>query len=125
MEEINLRSGRSPMETTLIADVHTDANSQEVLQEGTGYVDLVVVCYLQPTGQGKGQLVLGAGPVLSYYEFRQPMRERLTDEKWIEMLRSGRAPQMPPWVETYRVEELSPPPAPPVPAKKPPVQGKL
>ena len=124
MAEIEIRSGRSPMETTLIADVHTDANSQEVLQEGTGYVDLMVVCYLQPTGQGDGQLVLGAGPVLSYYEFRQPIQERLTDEKWIEMLRTGRAPKMPPWVETYRVEKLAPPPTPPGPIKQPPIPRK-
>ena len=122
MTEIELRSGRSPMETTLIADVHTDANSQEVLQEGTGYVDLVVVCYLQPTGQGDGQLVLGAGPVLSYYEFRHPMADRLTDEQWIEHLRKGKAPKMPAWTETYRVEKLAPPPAPPMPIQKPPVR---
>ena len=57
--------------------MHTDQNSGKVLEEGTGYVDLGVFVYVQPDGQ----LVAGAGPVLSYYEFKHPMADRLTDEK--------------------------------------------
>lgn len=98
--EIQQRSGHNPMETAMVADVHTDSNSQEVLEEATGQVDLAVVCYLQPDGR----LVLGVGPVLSYYEFRHPMRDRLTDEAWIKMLREGKAPGQPKWTETYRAE---------------------
>ena len=71
------------MKTTLAADVHTDQNSKEVLEEATGYVDLGVFVYRQPDGR----LVIGAGPVLSYYEFKHPMKDRLTDEKWRELLK--------------------------------------
>ena len=85
------------MKTTLVADVHTDQNSKKVLEEATGYVDLIVVCYLQPDGR----LVVGAGPVLSYYEFKQPMSDRLTDEKWRAMLKSGTPPHRPEWVKSY------------------------
>ena len=85
------------MRTTLVADVHTDQNSKQVLEEATGYVDLLVVCYRQPDRR----LVLGAGPVLSYYEFKHPMRDRLTDEKWKKMLESGKAPGRPEWVKSY------------------------
>ena len=91
-EELN-----EAMKTTLIADVHTDQNTRQVLEEGTGYVDLIVVCYRQPDGR----LVAGAGPVLSYYEFKHPMSDRLTDPKWRQMLQGGKAPQRPKWLKSY------------------------
>jgi hypothetical protein len=85
------------MKTTLVADVHTDQNTEQVLEEGTGYVDLGVFVYRQPDGR----LVLGAGPVLSYYEFKHPMADRLTDEKWREMLKGDKAPARPEWNKLY------------------------
>ena len=88
---------KEAMRTAIVADVHTDQNSSKVLEEGTGWVDLIVVCYLQPDGR----LVLGAGPVLSYYEFKQPMSSRLTDQTWRDMLRRGRAPARPEWTRSY------------------------
>jgi hypothetical protein len=78
--------------TTIIADVHTDGNTGQVLEEGVGYVDLIVVAYKVPDGR----VLIGAGPVMSYYEFKQPMEERLTDEKWREMLGS-KPPERPEW----------------------------
>jgi hypothetical protein len=85
------------MKTTLIADVHTDANTAQVLEEGTGYVDLGLFVYRQPDGK----LVLGAGPILSYYEFKHPMKDRLTDEKWREKLKAKNAPPQPEWTREY------------------------
>jgi len=70
------------MKTTLIADVHTDQNSRQVLQEGTGRIRLIVVANRLPDGN----IGLAVGPVFSYYEFRHPMQDRLTDERWREML---------------------------------------
>jgi hypothetical protein len=63
-----------------------------VLEEGVGYVDLIVVAYKVPDGR----VLIGAGPVMSYYEFKQPMQERLTDEEWREMLGSE-PPERPEW----------------------------
>jgi len=64
-------------ETTIVADVHTDTNPpRQVLEEGVGYVDLIMVAYKLPDGR----ILIGAGPVFSYYEFKHPMAERLTDE---------------------------------------------
>jgi hypothetical protein len=78
--------------TTLVADVHTDMNSGKVLEQGVGYVDLmVVVC------KSGDQVYLAAGPELSYYEFKHPMSDRLTDEAWREMLRSE-PPSRPAWL---------------------------
>ncbi len=88
------------MKTTIIADVHTDQNTKKCLEEGTGYVDLVLAAYRVPDGR----IIIGAGPVLSYYEFKHPMSDRLTDEKWQEMLKTGQAPEKPEWVKSFAVE---------------------
>jgi len=82
--------------TTVVADVHTDGNTETVLEEGVGYVDMVVVAYKLPDGR----VLMGAGPVMSYYEFKQPMSDRLTDEKWREMLEAN-PPQRPQWASKY------------------------
>ena len=85
-------------ETTIIADVHTDTNQpQEVLEEGVGYVNLILVAYKVPDGR----VIIGAGPALSYYEFKQPIDNRLTDELWKQMLESGQTPPKPNWVNSF------------------------
>jgi len=81
-----------------VADVHTDPNSRQVLEEGVGYVRLMVVAYELPDGR----ILLGAGPVFSYYEFKHPMDDRLTDEKWREML-SSEPPLRPEWDAYFAV----------------------
>ncbi len=83
--------------TTIIADVHTDGNTMQVLEEGVGYVDLIVVAYKLPDGR----ILVGAGPVMSYYEFKQPMDDRLTDEAWMGLLDSN-PPERPEWVSGFR-----------------------
>jgi len=82
--------------TTIVADVHTDANTKQVLEEGVGYVDLIIVAYKLPDGR----ILVGAGPVMSYYEFKQPMDERLTDEAWRELLDSN-PPRKPEWIPNF------------------------
>jgi hypothetical protein len=85
-------------ETTMVADVHTDANPPEqVLEEAVGYVDLALVAYEVPDGR----IILGAGPTLSYYEFKKPVDDRLTDEQWKEMLQSGQQPPRPDWIQSF------------------------
>ena len=85
-------------ETTIVADVHTDTNPpQEVLEEGVGYVDLILVAYKVPDGR----IIIGAGPTLSYYEFKQPIDNRLTNEQWKQMLESGQAPPRPDWTGNF------------------------
>lgn len=82
--------------TTIIADVHTETNTRQVLEEGTGYLRTMVVAYRLPDGS----INIGAGPVFSYFEFKQPMSERLTDEAWREML-SSNPPDNPEWVQNF------------------------
>ncbi len=83
--------------TTLVADVHTDSNTDSVLEEGVGYVKLVVAAYEIPGGHR----VLGAGPVFSTYEFKWPMADRLTDEAWTNLLAGANCPAPPAWVGSF------------------------
>ena len=82
--------------TTVVADVHTDANSGLVLEEAVGYVRIAVVAFDDP----EGKIRLAAGPVYSYYEFLQPLGERLTDEAWREMLAES-PPADPEWTGSF------------------------
>jgi hypothetical protein len=82
--------------TTIVADVHTDANSGLVLEEAVGYVRLAVVAFEDTDGE----IRLAAGPVYSYYEFLQPLNERLTDEAWREMLADS-PPADPEWTASF------------------------
>jgi len=82
--------------TVLVADVHTEGNTEKVLEEGVGYIKTLVVAYKLP----QGHILVGAGPVFSYYEFKQPMENRLTDEVWREMLET-KAPSEPEWTKSF------------------------
>ncbi|MDY0000477.1 MAG: DUF3160 domain-containing protein [Polyangia bacterium] len=88
------------VKTTMVADVHTDQNSQKVLEEGVGYLELLLVVLRQPDGR----LTLNAGPVLSHYEFKHDMASRLSDETWRELLESPSAPEAPPWTGAWRAK---------------------
>ena len=79
--------------TTLVADVHTNPFEAKVVEEAGGKVDLIVVACPMPDGK----VFLAVGPVLSYYEFKHPMSDRLTDEAWRELLDSPNKPERPTW----------------------------
>jgi hypothetical protein len=81
--------------TTLIADVHTYSFEGLVIEEAVGNVDLIVVACPSPDGS----IFLAAGPVLSYYEFKHQMSDRLTDEAWRAMLASPTRPDRPQWFQ--------------------------
>jgi len=84
------------LKTTLVVDVHTHTAEGNVLEEAVGYVDLIIVAC--PTSSGS--IFLAAGPVLSYYEFKHPMSDRLTDEAWRDLLASPNKPNRPTWFQT-------------------------
>jgi len=81
------------LKTTLVADVHTNPVDEMVVEEATGKVDLIVVACPMPDDKA----FLAAGPVLSYYEFKHPMSDRLTDEAWRQLLDSPDRPNRPDW----------------------------
>ncbi len=88
-------------EAALVVDVHTDANSDLVLEEATGNpLVMYVIC---PNENGEPFLARGA--MYSYYEFTMPMNQRLTDEAWWLMLDSGTGPSMPEWSKSFIIDE--------------------
>ena len=93
--------GTSAVDTSsiLVADVMTNPDARQVVEEGTGWLEPLTVVMRAP---GRGDLMAAVGPVLSYYEFRWPMADRLTDEKWRATLESPDAPPPPAWVCSYR-----------------------
>lgn len=78
-----------------IADVFTDPGSGQVLEEGVGDV---LPIYAVVTVNGHRWLARGG--VFSYYEFHQPMSDRLTDDAWRHQTRH---PDQPPWTAGYQL----------------------
>ena len=64
----------------IVSDVHTDSNSENVLQEAIGPI-------LTMTVQYNGFEF--AGGAMSYFEFKKPMSERMTDEEWRELAKKN------------------------------------
>jgi hypothetical protein len=77
----------------VVADVHTDVNTGQVLEEGVG--DAFVIYAIAPV---EGKLVATQGGVFSYYEFTQPMDDRLTDEAWQAL---EPKPDLPVWTGSF------------------------
>ncbi len=80
----------------LIADVHTDANTGQVLEEGVGDAFPIYVVVLV-----EGRQTVAMGGTFSYYEFKHPLDDRLTDEAWQEM---SLLPDRPGWTGSFIVE---------------------
>jgi hypothetical protein len=83
----------------VVADVHTDSNTDRCLEEGVGYPREIFVI----VNEG-GIIRITRGAIFSYYEFLQPIAARLTDEEWREMLASDLPPEMPEWVKSFTDE---------------------
>jgi hypothetical protein len=76
-----------------VVTVAEDAIGQTVLQEAVGRADLAVAVVRLPGGK----LMLAAGPVFSYYEFRRPRSEALTLETWRAWLEQTPGPPRLAW----------------------------
>jgi hypothetical protein len=79
----------------IVADVHTDVNTQQVLEEGVGSVFLIFVVV-----NVDGTIIITEGGVFSYYEFTHPISDRLTDEQWQSMEK----PPLPEWTSSFIIE---------------------
>ncbi len=79
-----------------VADVHTNPRGSEVLEVGTGPVRLALVA----VDNGEDRAVYVA-PVSTYYEFRQAVDHRLSDEEFKSMLEHGQAPPQPEWTRAF------------------------
>jgi hypothetical protein len=88
----------------VVADVHTDSNTDNCLEEGVGYpLEIFVI-----VNEG-GIVRITRGAIFSYYEFTRPIANRLTDEEWRYMLNRFEAPDMPEWTASFMDEETPQP----------------
>jgi len=96
----------------VIADVHTNLRDGECLEEAVGHANhIFVVVPIQ------GTLYLTRGSTFSYYEFPHPLSDRLTDEKWQEMLGGGEVEAPPVWTKSFLSDPKAEIPVPKVPRR--------
>ncbi len=82
----------------IVVDVFNMPYVKEVLEEAVGQSMNVFVYVNDSAGKR-----LCRGTVFSYYEFRWPMSDRLTDKEWQEMGEKQKRPQLPAWMSSYIV----------------------
>jgi len=92
-------------QAAVIADVATDPATELVLEEAVGRVNPIYVVVPMVDAQGNPYLQIAKGGVFSYYEFPWPLSDRLTDEKWRQMLEQGLAPDLPEWTSSFFTRE--------------------
>ena len=86
----------SDKDMALVADVHTGGD--KALEEGVGRaLELYVIVPIE------GKLYLTRGAAFSYYEFKHPVSDRLTNEKWQSLLKANKAPEPPIWTKNFLV----------------------
>jgi len=93
VQEAGKLTNESDRGMAVVADVHTDANSNQALEEGVG--DAFPIYVLVPV---EGTLTLTKGGVFSYYEFTVPLAKRMTDEAWQQLTPK---PERPAWTQSF------------------------
>lgn len=88
-------------DSAVVVDIHNAFG--DVLQEATGRIGAIFV--VVPI---EGELYLTRGGVFIQYEFVHPASDRLTDEKWREILDAGEAPPLAEWTDSFIVETETP-----------------
>ncbi len=83
-------------QAAIVADVATDPEGN-VLEEATGRIYEIYAV----VPDGRGNLQIAKGATYSYYEFRWPLSDRLTNEKWRAMLNEETQPAQPEWTTTF------------------------
>lgn len=89
-------------QVAVVADVYTQNGNgypkAGILHEGVGNVnDLYVVVEIN------GYLYLTKGGIFDYYEFVEPLNSRLTDEEWQAMIKEGKMPETPKWIQPLQL----------------------
>jgi hypothetical protein len=84
-----------------VVDVHTDPNTQSVLETAVGSCNFLVVAIDNETDR-----MIYVGPAYSYYEFHHPAANRLTDPEWMQMLATQKEPSRPAWTAAFQSPKL-------------------
>jgi hypothetical protein len=99
-------------QAAVIADVATAPDpdgdgvpNPVVLEEAVGRINEIYAVVPLITEDGTVRLQVAKGGVFAYYEFPWPADDRLTDEKWREMLDQETAPALPEWTSGFLTTE--------------------
>jgi hypothetical protein len=99
-------------QVAVIADVATDPDPDGngmpnpiVLEVGVGRVNDLYAVVPMAKEDGTIYLQVAKGGVFSYYEFPWPADDRLTDEKWREMLDEDKAPPLLEWTASFLTDQ--------------------
>lgn len=99
-------------QAAVIADVATAPDPDgdgipdpAVLEEAVGRINEIYVVVPSVDETGELYLQVAKGGVFAYYEFTWPADDRLTDEKWRQMLEEGEAPPLPQWTSSFITAE--------------------
>jgi hypothetical protein len=96
-------------QVALVADVATDpgadGSAPVVLEEAVGRVNPIYAVVPIVDADGSTYLQVAKGGVFSQYEFPWPANDRLTDEKWRQILTDGNQPPLADWMNSFLVEQ--------------------
>jgi hypothetical protein len=84
----------------IVADVHTAGD--QALEVAVGHADDIIA--IIPI---EGKRYLARGRALSFYEFRVPISQRMTDHDWKAYLESGKDKPRPTWTSSFFVNKPS------------------
>lgn len=110
VKDLNDGSGVATQEApaALVVDIATNPNG-EVLEAGTGDPSIIYVVV-----KVDGKIKIASGSVFTFYQFKWPLEDRLTDSKWHQMLGIQQSEEgewvyekdstirQPEWTESYR-----------------------
>ena len=71
--------------------------STEVLHETSGLLHLLLIVYKHPGGR----LVIGAGPISSYYEFKRVPEDKFSSGDWRKSVERGKQFDPPDWTDSF------------------------
>lgn len=80
----------------LATDIHTNLMRGQALQLAIGRIMDFWVAVPDGVGQTMTQ-----GGIFSFYEFTQPMSDRLDDAQWAERVAAGKQPPLPAWTDSF------------------------
>jgi len=102
---VDASSQETDKRVAVVADVHTVPLAGLVLEEGVGDAFTLYVVVPEPDDEGSprpDRQHVTVGSVFSYYEFKWPMSDRLTDEAWQAM---DSRPAQPTWTGSFVVDD--------------------
>jgi len=81
IKKISLEGKEEAFKTNFIRDIFEEQNLGKLLHTGTGKLDWLIVVYKKD-----GKIIASVGPIFSFYEFAWPKEDRLTNEKWRQLI---------------------------------------